>query len=651
MTRMRGRGWLLWGLTALLVLSLVVGLVSNFTGSATPAMFKGVLVGTPLLLLAVHWLARPLNRLTSRGVAWLVAGGSLVMLIGQLLILSALPVTVYHDPFRIIAQAAHLAAGHPGWTSTYFWRYSQNAPVAIMLSWWLRGAFALGLSTNLALVILNLAMLDGTILLLVTTAWRLSHRASTTLGTLAFCVLTPFAYTYYLQVGYTDLPTLLVLALLVSLLWAWPQAGGHKRWLIGVALVGIAALGQVIKGNLIVILPASFLVLLGLWQTPGEGRRLVRPLMLIMVGVLLAFPLATGFERSAGFHHRKAIEFPLPAWIAMGYNQKTKGALSNADVNRNLHHRDAAARQKNDLVVIRKRLTQPGPVQLGRLLLAKLMILTNDANINFWYSGGIRAAPAWYLRHARALEGLVVVLYQSATCVLYLLVIQRLLSRQEGLTTPRGTTGAWLILLILGYLAFHVLLWEVEERYGQVLIPLLLSLLALTPVANPVPKRRWVLVGSVLAATWLSGITVNGIGLNSNLKSVTVAAQRGQLSAQYGAQPWQLRPGQQISQEIKLAGPINYFSVQVHQGSRLRVTLVSPHREITLRRRADCFIFRRPLPAGTYRVQIENRTGADQPVDVTRVSHYRLAPRPLVKDGRVQSHATLIYDAIWRTSK
>lgn len=53
-----------------------------------------------------------------------------VMIIVQLLVLKFLPVTVYHDPFRVLAQAAQMAAGNYDWNITYFWRYAQNVPIA-----------------------------------------------------------------------------------------------------------------------------------------------------------------------------------------------------------------------------------------------------------------------------------------------------------------------------------------------------------------------------------------------------------------------------------------------------------------------------------------------------------------------------------------
>ena len=50
-------------------------------------------------------------------------------------------------------------------------------------------------------------------------------------------------------------------------------------------------------------------------------------------------------------------------------------------------------------------------------------------------------------------------------------------------------------------------------------------------------------------------------------------AQRSQLSTQYHARPTYLKPGQIVSQQIKLNGEGQYLSVQIHQDSSLKFSL------------------------------------------------------------------------------
>lgn len=50
-------------------------------------------------------------------------------------------------------------------------------------------------------------------------------------------------------------------------------------------------------------------------------------------------------------------------------------------------------------------------------------------------------------------------------------------------------------------------------------------------------------------------------------------AQRSQLSTQYHARPTYLKPGQIVSQQIKLNGERQYLPVQIHQDSSLKVSL------------------------------------------------------------------------------
>ena len=108
------------GLAWILVACLVGGLVSNFTFSQN---WVTSLILVPLTLLG-WWglpkLAPVIDRLTNRQVTLLVGVGMAVMVLLQMAVLKWLPVTVYHDPLRVLDQATRMAVGHTSWKITYF---------------------------------------------------------------------------------------------------------------------------------------------------------------------------------------------------------------------------------------------------------------------------------------------------------------------------------------------------------------------------------------------------------------------------------------------------------------------------------------------------------------------------------------------------
>ncbi|WP_338379453.1 hypothetical protein [Fructobacillus cardui] len=153
-----------------------------------------------MLLIASYYLRPFFNRLGIRQIKTITYLALTLMVVGQVLILIFLPVSVYHDPYRVLSPANQLAAGDHVWQNTYFWRYLNNVPITYILSKF----FALGrivhLSNNITIHLLTLGLLNAFIVLVLKTSADLKRPQSTFLGLLAFLTATPFAYTYYLQV-------------------------------------------------------------------------------------------------------------------------------------------------------------------------------------------------------------------------------------------------------------------------------------------------------------------------------------------------------------------------------------------------------------------------------------------------------------------
>ena len=163
------------------------------------------------------------------------------MIIIQLAVLKFLPVSIYHDPYRVLSQADQLAAGNFHWTTTYFWRYPNNVPITYFLYLWLNLTKTL-FSTNLALWILSFLILNSFILLTLKLAWQLSKRKSLIIGLTAFFVLTPFSYTYYLQVFYTDLPNFLLLLLIFDYLFKWDSFNKSQQVITSISIFLLACI-------------------------------------------------------------------------------------------------------------------------------------------------------------------------------------------------------------------------------------------------------------------------------------------------------------------------------------------------------------------------------------------------------------------------
>ncbi|SUP59150.1 conserved hypothetical integral membrane protein [Weissella viridescens] len=168
-------------LARFLSIALAIGIISNMINPMIPQPLEAVfiLVVTVLVWFAIKAVLPLIDRLTKHQVKWIIIGALGLMLVGQILVLHYLPVTVYHDPYRVLSQADQISHGNPVWQSTYFWRYPNNVTIAYLLSVWLKFTNLFGLTTNMSLHILSILTLDTFIMLMLKTMYQISHKIVT----------------------------------------------------------------------------------------------------------------------------------------------------------------------------------------------------------------------------------------------------------------------------------------------------------------------------------------------------------------------------------------------------------------------------------------------------------------------------------------
>lgn len=637
--------------SVVLVICLIIGTLGNLIRYSGIA----VLVVTLILFLTAHIFAGGINQLSVKRVKWIVGIGLIAMFIGQIVILSVMPNTVYHDPYRVLSQADQMAAGHMTWGITYFWRYANNVPLAYLMSLWLQLTQLFHLSANVAIHTLSILVLDVFIVLSLWTIWQLSHRKSLLIGATAFFVLTPFAYTYYLQVFYSDLPSMLILLLIMRIMMQWPGKSQKHHLVTGIGLVFISTLGMLIKSNIIVLVPALMIIVFILWHKKLlKQSKLLLPTVLIIFGFGLSVPATHGIYQASHFHTETKYEFPVSHWILMGANAQHKGMYNGKDVHRAVQQPDKKVRQQYDLKEIPKRFEKLGVGGTVKLWVVKLGILLNVRDIQDWYNGGYRSAPNWYQQMAQPIKVIVILSYTAATIALWFTLILRLLSWRPDFKNSQQVVAVLAVVASLGYLAFHTLLWETETRYGQVILPLIWFTLAAIPVPETDRKRLFTNL-QVLAVPSLITLCFVSLGFAIGLslehpKNMVISAQRSQLSAQYQAKPFMLIPGKQMTEDVDLNGHANYFSVQVHAGSRVHVVLENQQTQQRYLMHRAGYVYRlhKNLQPGQYRIVMKNVSQKNQAVDVTKTYHYQLSNHPLVMNGKKDKYASLVYTCLLR---
>lgn len=617
-----------------------------------------------LLVIAVLAYLRPqLNNLQAKHCDRLITGIFIVMVIIQIITLLKIPTTVYHDPLRVYFQAEQLATGNHNWGHiSYFWRYPNNAGFAIMLSWLFKITNFWGISTNFTVNSLALVLYDGLIVSLLYMAKKLQQSSLRRLGLIAFFALAPLSYTYAIHVFYTDTPSLIFLAWIVYLLIRWPQYSHKKRWVTGPLLVLFVLLGQLTKPNLIVMAIAIVLwMLLALIKNRQNFKKLVLlPALLVLIGFGLSMSVKSAILNSADYHTNTKYELPATSWIYMSLNPNHSGTYVSSDVAKMMTLPNKTARSNYLAKAIPERLSHYNPLTLLKHFVVKLSVLTSSHTLPVAYTGGHTSSPAWYQANQLIITRLAGIMQQILWASLYFVAMLTAIIRYRAKDMQVESNAITLLisLTMLGYAAFHALIWETEERYGLILLPLIFLLLFVqtkpglaadfTKPKIPVVKRGIVLA---LALIFLFANVLN-IGLAGRFgqkQTVVIKAQRSQLSAQYGAAPFMLAPQRFLTQEVQLGATSQKLLVQMPTTSQINASLVKldKFKRIPLETQTiggvPYLTTTESLKPGHYQITLSNDTNEAQPLWLVNLNRYQLAPNWAKSNQVIPERASLIY--------
>lgn len=639
----------------LLAFAMLIGIVSNVV---IPLNLKV----TSLVLLGViaAWYAKPIylkwaGRLSEHQVTQILITIIGLMMIVQIWVLRFTPATVYHDPFRVLVQAEQLSHGDFNWgESVYFWRFPNNVSLTVLLSYWLRLTNLLHMSTSASIHVLSFIMLDGFIVAILRSVRRLSRQHGGVLLAGSFFLFSPFAYTYYLQVFYSDLPTLICLSITFNVLVGWHGFGRVKKILAGTVLVLSIVIGEVVKPNLIVLLVAVALLSIWLMTVDRKWLNILKgPLILITLGFILAGPVSAGLKSSSHFKNNNEYAFPTMHWVWMSYNPSASGRYDFHDVLTLSSIQGKKAKQAYLKKALPARLKRLGPLGIVKRWFQKAGILLNVSFMSRAYTGGFISAPKLYQRVEVPLAVFGQIIMRIGFILLYAETLLRCLRLWRTRTVapevdPRLTLT---ILTALGYLAFHTLLWETESRYGQVMIPLLGILcavpsLATTSERQPIPRGH--LAGMVSGLGVVATLLVYIVSPQAlyQTRGVLVAGQLSQLSLQFDARRTWVKPFDTLSQRVTLNHVATHFSVSLAPAAELSGYLVNEQtkQHYALLRTESALVLTRPLKTGRYRIELRNDLQRPQSVLLTKTRSYWLAPHPLYINHQNHRYWSFVYE-------
>ncbi|KJU73932.1 hypothetical protein AH70_09715 [Pediococcus damnosus LMG 28219] len=635
----------------ILAFGLLIGIVSNIFFPQDVKLSCLVVIACAGLAFVWPLFQTLTNRLSSKSVTRFIISGLLLMVVIQLLVLHFLPVTVYHDPFRVLSQAELLSKNNYSWSnSTYFWRYPNNVSITFLLGQWLKFTNFLGLTTNAGLHFLSLIFLDSFISLSLKNIRRFSKQNGLVLAALIFFLISPFAYTYYLQVFYSDLPAMVCLLFGFNVLMRWPTLSKKNRLFQGLGLFLLILIGQLIKPNLIVF-GIAIIVLLGIFLIRNRSQLLIYgiPLAIILIGFGASIPAKAAIQNNVHFTNNTKYELPTANWIWMSYDHKSYGTYSNSAVKKMNTFSTIADRKTYLKKAIPKRIKALGPRGVIEQWLIKTGILLKVGDLQASYSGGLIEAPNIQPKLQIILTMLGSLIMRVGFIFIYGIAFFKCLV----MLTAKKASGKPIIglavITAVGYLLFHTFVWKTESRYGQALLPLLFIVSAFpTPSILQSTKtfsmrKRGLITGGIAVLAVLVFVTESTSFVRP--KEVVVASQRSQLSAQYDAKLATIQPGTTVTQKVKIKQPTTKVSILVPKRAHLTGTLVSLNNQkrYTFKRTKTYFIVHGKFKRGTYQIVLNNFNRKAQKLQIVQTQSYRLAPYPLrIKDTQ-HAYASLIY--------
>lgn len=465
---------------------------------------------------------------------------------------------------------------------------------------------------------------------------KIARSQSAIVFTTLFIVFNPLTYTYGVQVLYSDVPILLIMIIILGILINWKDSGQLVKILYGILLIITVAIGQAIKENLVVIAIAIIIIVgLGYFFNEKNVKILILPLMLILLGFSISAPIKNTVDKNAGFTTNSKYELPVMSWTWMGLNKNGSGSYIDSDILKMNSLKNLEQRKQFLRKDIKKRVENQGVAGNIHHVLLKIGAFLNIETLHTSYVNGYITAPKFYYTHQKRIHVLNIIVMKIFYVMLYVVTFitcVRIIFNNNYEVNLLSDLSA---LIILGYIGFHSLFWEIESRYALPLFPLLLLINILQDTNKFMFKKRFEYLGYSLIACGMV-LMIPAIKLNTDFKSADVIT----------TQSAKLAPGIMSKQDILLKHDINGFAIYSANNKNLTGELVADGKKITLKSYGNAMVSNDLIPSGRYTIRIKNNSKMNQKIAIVKTKNYKLALYPIKVNNDIHKNWSLRFNAV-----
>lgn len=611
-----------------------------------------------ILFSIIKWLYKKISRLSDRIKGYLLWVTWLAMLVIQIVVVFTINVGVFGDPIKMLQMATHLANHHYDWFE-WIRQYPNLVPLTALYT----GFFHLSTWTGIPFLAFfygfNVLVTSGIVALIFYLIWRRNRTMAVIAGFLS--LITPFFYTFLLNVGYSDGPAILT-SLGLILIYEIAEQSKNFRWGLGICTVLLFSIAYLMRPNIVILLAAFLLMMLLSFKqrkTNFTFQLNLRMFASSIVGVLLASQVSKLLFKIFHYNKNNGDVFPTLHWLYMGLNPTSGGKYTVADRFYTLHHYGFQTASQADWAGIMRRLSAYNPLTLSIHWLAKFFTLWSSGTFQTSTDYQVRwqLAPKFLIDHMITVDVLNET-YTKAIIALLLLAIVIYIWRNRHFKLSSLTL---ILFFIIGISLFHALLWEVKIRYQFMTIGALLFIgytelgaWIEEPLTMPRAFQGHKFALITLPILGVASILTMNLIPNDKLLSPVSSYRWAQSSIQKSGDHTTIAQGQQISQVVQLGSsssnlqliteysqPLDLY-IDQWQGGQWQPIITTKVKAHTLSQN-----IKHPFTSGKYRITLQNNTL--YPAELASAQKLYTTPDRLLANDPKNDNSTLVF-TFWRSS-
>lgn len=443
----------------------------------------------------------------------------LLVLIAQLLIIISFVRPVYTDTAYVMTMAGRLIEGNHTWYQ-YFYIYPNNVNVTI---WWavlLKPFHWIGMNNYLSIIPwIQMVMLDAGVIYLSLSLKKINVTFAKIFAFVSFIYVPLFMFVVF---PYNDVIAIMLIMIVLGSFIRLQKSELKKTKMLNALLMAFAfALAVTLRQNSIIILMAFVFMLI-------LSRSFTVKAKSLMIGLTIAFTLigsmiAGGVQKNQGFVNHPSQVTPAVRYVNMSWNPNTSGQIDGPDsfLFAELPKKERTKKINSEL---KHRIKVLGITGIPLHITKKIAFMFS---IGFPYQdlGGTYVKSPILQREWQT--GPFFDILGNLFQPLYLFVLGMAgyalytgVRRKNDYSNTERNLVVFSAFSILGVFTFHILLWEVRDRYALPMIPfiLLLAVFGITRLAknvNQTDKFKAVLtkknVLTIVAILLLAGSFITGL--------------------------------------------------------------------------------------------------------------------------------------------